>query len=96
MPKFYIHDGLEKTVIIADHPLQACFKAIKHRFKGIPVHGYYKVSEKGFENHDDDTVFTAEEVIQALLEMMRVEKEEQKRKKRKKGPRKRKKDEEED
>ena len=63
MPKFYVHDGLEKTIIIADHPLQSCFKAIKHRFEGIPVNGYYKISEKGFENHDDDAVFTSEEVI---------------------------------
>lgn len=92
MPKFYVHDGLEKTIIIADHPLQACFKAIKHRFEGIPVNGYYKISEKGFENHDDDTVFTAEEVIQALLEMM----QEEKRVRKKKRPRKRKKDEDED
>tara|TARA_R100000306_G_C4352901_1_gene131097 strand:+ start:767 stop:1075 length:309 start_codon:yes stop_codon:yes gene_type:complete len=70
MPKFYIHDGLESTVINADSPLQACFKSIKHRFEGIPINGFYKVSEKGFENHDDDTIFSSDEVIQALLEMM--------------------------
>ena len=54
MPKFYIQDGIERTVLHADSALQACFRAIKHRFEGIPVNGFYLVSERGFENHEDD------------------------------------------
>ena len=57
MPKFYVHDGLEKTIVIADSPLQACFRAIKHIFKDVPINGFYKVSEQGFEDHENDTVF---------------------------------------
>jgi len=67
MPKFYVHDGLEKTIITADSPLQACFRAIKHIFKDVPINGFYKVSEQGFEEHDDDVIFSSEEVIQALV-----------------------------
>ena len=75
MPKFYVYDGLEKTIINADSPLQACFRAIKHIFKDVPVNGFYKVSEQGFEDHDDDVIFSSEEVIQALLDIMRHDNE---------------------
>ena len=70
MPKFYISDGVESTVLIADSPLQACFRAIQHRFQGVPVNGYYKVSELGFDNHDDDTVFSSGEVVEAFVEIL--------------------------
>ena len=99
MPKFYVHDGLEKTIITADSPLQACFRAIKHIFKDVPINGFYKVSEQGFEDHDDDVIFSSEEVIQALLEIMRHDNENgyiPKKKKIRRRPKKRKKDEEED
>ena len=75
MPKFYVYDGLEKTIINADSPLQACFRAIKHISKHVPVNGLYKVSEQGFEDHDDDVIFSSEEVIQALLDIMRQDNE---------------------
>jgi hypothetical protein len=78
MPKYYISDGAEKTVIDADNPLQACFRAIKHRFEGVPVKGHYKISEQGFEAHDNDTVFSSDEVIHALVALL--EKQKKKRK----------------
>ena len=99
MPKFYVHDGLEKTIITADSPLQACFRAIKHIFKDVPINGFYKISEQGFEEHDDDVIFSSEEVIQALLDIMQHDKENgyiPKQKKIRRRPKKRKKDEEED
>ena len=70
MPKYYVHDGVEKTIIESDSPLQACFRSIQYRFQGIPVNGFYKVSEQGFENHEDDTIFSSDEVIQAFVDMM--------------------------
>ena len=70
MPKFYIQDGIEQTVLHADNALQACFRAIKHRFEGIPVNGFYLVSERGFENHEDDMVFSSDEVITGFLDLM--------------------------
>lgn len=70
MPKFYVSDGVESSVIDADSALQACFRCIQYRFAGIPVNGYYKVSEQGFNNHDDDTIFSSDEVISGFIDMM--------------------------
>ena len=70
MPKFYIQDGVEQAVIDADNALQACFRAIKYRFDGIPINGFYIASELGFENHEDDVVFSSDEVISGFLDMM--------------------------
>ena len=70
MPKFYIQDGIERTVLHADSALQACFRAIKHRFEGIPVNGFYLVSERGFENHEDDIVFSSDEVISGFIDLI--------------------------
>lgn len=73
MAKYYISDGVEKTVLEADNPLEACFSAIRYRFQGVPVNGFYKISEMGFERHDDDIMFSSDEVVSALLEVMEEE-----------------------
>ena len=90
MPKYYIQDGVEQTILDSDNALQACFFGIKYRFEGIPVNGFYVVSEKGFENHEDDMVFSSDEVISGFLDMMNSLKPKKSVKK------KRKKDDEED
>ena len=76
MAKYYITDGVEKTVLEADSPLAACFSAIRYRFQGVPVNGFYKISEIGFERHDDDIMFSSDEVVNALLEVMEEERKE--------------------
>lgn len=87
MPKFYITDGTEKTILDADNALQACFRSIQYRFTGIPVNGFYKVSEQGFENHDDDTVFSSDEVVTGFVELMeKIKQSKKNRRKRKKDP----------
>lgn len=70
MPKYYVQDGIEQAVINADSALQACFLAIKHKFDGIPINGFYVVSERGFENHEDDIVFSSDEVIAGFIDVM--------------------------
>ena len=70
MPKFYVSDGVEKSVLEADNALQACFRCLQYRFQGIPVNGFYKVSEQGFNNHEDDIVFASDQVIAGFLDMM--------------------------
>ena len=70
MPKFYVSDGVESSVLEADNAIQACFRCIQYRFNGLPVHGFYKVSELEFDNHEDDTIFSSDEVIQAFVDMM--------------------------
>ena len=84
MPKFYVFDGAESAVVDADNPLQACFRCIQYRFQGIPVNGFYKVSEQGFENHDEDVIFSSDEVINGFLDMMDKVKAKKNRKRRKK------------
>ena len=85
MPKFYISDGVEQTVLEADNALQACFRCIQYRFQSIPVNGFYKVSEQGFGNHDDDIVFSSDQVIMGFLDIMEKSNTKKKRKKDKDG-----------
>ena len=85
MPKFYVNDGAEYAVLDADNALQACFRCIQYRFQGIPVNGFYKVSEQGFDNHDDDTIFSSDEVVLGFLDMMEKSKTKKKRKKDQEG-----------
>ena len=63
---------------------QACFRCIQYRFQGIPVNGHYKVSELGFENHDDDTIFSSDEIITGFIDMMEKAKAYKNRRKREK------------
>ena len=96
MPKYYISDGTEHTVIESDSPLQACFRAIKHRFESVPLDGFYRISEQGLEPHEDDIIFSSDEVLHALMDMMNkknTKRDEKKPRRKKKKP---KKDEEED
>ena len=67
MPKFYVSDGGESSVLEADNAIQACFRCIQYRFNGLPVNGFYKVSEKGFDNHEDDIVFLLMKLLKGLL-----------------------------
>ena len=64
MPKFYVSDGVESSVLEADNAIQACFRCIQYRFNGLPVNGFYKVSELGFDKHDDDI---HDDIILSLL-----------------------------
>ena len=84
MPKFYVYDGAESAVLNADNALQACFRCIQYRFQGIPVNGFYKVSEQGFENHDEDVIFSSDEVITGFIDMMEKSSEQKIYRKRKK------------
>ena len=84
MPKFYVNDGAEYAVLDADNPLQACFRCIQYRFQGIPVNGFYKVSEQGFDNHDEDVIFSSDEVITGFIDMMEKSSEYKMYRKRKK------------
>jgi len=82
MAKYYVTDGVEESVIDAKSPIQACFKCLRHRFRGVPVNGVYKVSELGFDDHDDDIIFNAGEVVELLLELMEKERKNDKNEKR--------------
>ena len=70
MPKFYVSDGVESSVLEADNAIQACFRCIQYRFNGLPVNGFYKVSEQGFDNHEDDIVFSSDEIIKGFIDIV--------------------------
>ena len=84
MPKFYVSDGVESSVLEADNAIQACFRCIQYRFNGLPVNGFYKVSEKGFDNHEDDVVFSSDEIIKGFIDIVERSQAKKIRKKRKK------------
>lgn len=63
MGKYYIDDGIEKTVIVARNAHSACIKAlITGRFASFMVNGKYRVSERGFEKHEDDMLIPSEPI----------------------------------
>ena len=84
MPKFYVSDGVESSVLEADNAIQACFRCIQYRFNGLPVNGFYKVSEQGFDNHEDDIVFSSDEIIKGFIDIVERSQAKKIRKKRKK------------
>ena len=79
MPKFYVTDKVEEAVVDASTSLKACINAVRYRFHGIPVDGFYKVSEIGFEEHDEDIVFKASEIVEMIIEIMDNEKRDEDR-----------------
>tara|TARA_R110000824_G_scaffold123473_2_gene281383 strand:+ start:2963 stop:3196 length:234 start_codon:yes stop_codon:yes gene_type:complete len=66
MPKYYVNDGIEKAVLDADSPLDGCGKAVLHFFSTFAVNGFYVVSELGFEAHEDDIVFSSNDILNIL------------------------------
>jgi hypothetical protein len=74
MPKFYVTDKVEEAIVDAETSLKACIRAVRFCFHGIPVDGFYKVSEIGFEEHDEDIVFKASEIVEMIIEIMDNEK----------------------
>tara|TARA_R110002012_G_C11346210_1_gene578961 strand:- start:219 stop:440 length:222 start_codon:yes stop_codon:yes gene_type:complete len=66
MPKFYVDDGYEQTVVDSKDPLTACCKAVLHYFNTFAVNGFYKVSEIGFSEHDEDIIIYSNKIIDIL------------------------------
>lgn len=63
MPKYYIDDGIEQTVINARNAHLACVKALMMgRFSSFMVNGSYRLSEKGHEEHDDDVLIDSQPI----------------------------------
>lgn len=48
MPKYYVRDGEEQTVVDAKDSVSACILAVAKKFNSIQINGHYWVSEKGF------------------------------------------------
>ena len=66
MGKYYVRDGMEKAIVDADSPLDGCCKAVLHFFNTFAVNGLYIVSERGFLEHNDDIVFSSNDILDIL------------------------------
>ncbi|NVM35909.1 MAG: hypothetical protein HWN81_09955 [Candidatus Lokiarchaeota archaeon] len=77
MKKYYVVDWqIEKKMgddakflTIADDPLTACALAIHLKFNTAMINGSYRVSEKGFEMHEDDIFVDSNQVNQVYLDL---------------------------
>jgi len=66
MPKYYVRDGLERDVVDANTPEEAICLCVLHRFSTFVVNGFYIVSELGFENHDDDLIYSSDFILDII------------------------------
>lgn len=71
MPKYYIRDSNERTIISAHDPITACAKAlVLLRFSTVMAGGWYWVSERGFDIHPDgDQKIDSDEVNEKYMEL---------------------------
>ena len=68
MAKYYVRDGMEQAVLEADSPLDGCCKAVLHFFNTFAVNGFYIVSELGFEEHEEDIIFSSNDILDILAD----------------------------
>ena len=66
MPKYYVKDGAEKVVLMANSPIEACCQAVLSRFNTFVVNGFYIVSEIGFDEHEEDIIFASNDVLDVI------------------------------
>lgn len=61
MPKYYVSILKDRCIVEANDPVGACIKVSE--YKSLVTCGFeWKVSEKGFNNHDDD-MWISDEII---------------------------------
>jgi hypothetical protein len=63
--KFYVHSGNNKLLRLAHTPIQAAYLACEYWVKTEveEVDGIIKVSEKGFNSHEDDFIVCIYDII---------------------------------
>lgn len=63
MPKYYVSDGIENIIIDAPDHMFACVHALEsEKLHAIISGGFYIVSERGFDPHDDDVAISSDDV----------------------------------
>jgi len=69
VPKYYIDDGEDQVIVTAKSAHYACVLALlSGKFSSFMVNGIYRVSERGFDEHDDDLNISSE-VINEVISM---------------------------
>ena len=71
MRKFYVTFGNYQRVLHASNTIHACILVYKSMAGGEfwvdNIHTSFRVSERGFDVHDDDEVYDANEIIKILM-----------------------------
>jgi len=63
--KYYVTFGKHSHVIHAGNPWQACILMLQKKdFKKLSK--YFRVSQKGFDKHEDDEIFTISHILRIL------------------------------
>jgi hypothetical protein len=74
MPKFYIDDGREQVLVTAKNAHYACVLALMSgKFASFMVNGFYRVSERGWEIHDDDIEINSEVINQVISKRLNID-----------------------
>ncbi len=72
MNKFYVSTGPHQILVLAHSDVHASIKALRKLFsREIPEEGtvlgfYVVVSQRGFDQHEDDTIFSTYKVVQLM------------------------------
>lgn len=82
--KFYVKMGKKlQNIVIAGNDIEACVKTFKKYMKNEPIVGaalptFFSVSQKGFDEHEDDQLYSVGGIIQ-IIAMSNAAKKELKR-----------------
>jgi len=68
MNKFYVVSGLVKEIVLATNPVNAAVIAMRRLDGPILMGTTFRISEKGFDEHDDDTVISTSALLEILIE----------------------------
>ena len=56
MPKYYVNDGEQRAVVMADDEIDACVKLLKNVFKTGMENGRYRVTEWGWSSRPNSHI----------------------------------------
>lgn len=79
--KYYISFGKYKKVLIAGNPINACVITLQSYVKllgdnnpeSFPV--IFKISQRGFDDHDDDELYSLKEILRVIRDSEKAKKE---------------------
>lgn len=75
--KYYISFGKYKKVLIAGNPIHACIKVLRSYMNDTPltISKIFKVSQCGFDDHDDDEIYSLKEILRVIKDSEKAKKE---------------------
>jgi len=67
--KYYVTVDSCCSVVNASNPYQACMKTMRQKFNKYTevIGSVFRVSQKGFDKHDDDEIIETELIIKLMI-----------------------------